>query len=997
MITSQYFNISGTASVFASNRHIASKQHCSVWTKSIANVWSQVQYDNYDLVNNSIVLNTPILSTLAIQAELRVADSQEELGTSPTNISILAGLNTEIELLASKSNELSSIYDNIDGLIDISDNIVKAGIVADNIANVNTVADNIDDIVIVKDNTTNINIVASDIANVNTVAIIDNDITTLANIDAEIVSLYGDRVKLSSLYSDKLTLDSLYADKATLDGLFSSKTAIDGLFTIKAKLDSLYADKVKLDSIYADKTKLDSLYADKTALDTLYSNITAITTLYTNISNIVTVANNIANVNTTATNIVNVNSFANTYKISSTAPSTPTEGMLWYDTVNNVVKYHNGSVWVAVTPDLTADIMVATKKVDMLYSLRTITEAYETVWVSGYHTKNDGAFGSHIFRLKGVKTTETDNGGTVIIATIGGVDYVYELQYDGAVNVKWFGAKGDGSIETAILNYALQTSKAIGATEIDFGSGRYETDAELIIPDNIIVNLNKCTIHANHLSGNILKTIHNATEKPAITLIGNRAKIEGPGFAGTDSLVGLWIDTCNFSRFSGLVFTNFNGNSVILGATGQRDIISFVIDNIETNTGSGLKMLTGYIGGVQYSNITTGSVRDCFWTCIGAGNVGFEATAALKQDLSESSLYGINFERCSFNPTNPNYGTMISMSAISPGVIREITFYGCEGETRTTTPVSPLVYLHRVVNSKFNLTGYLLNSEGIRLVDCHNNIFDNLTFPMTNPSDTSTFISIDVNSTDNIFNNYNLLGNQISTAYGFNAPLSGYVWDNIIDYGKNTIFNGQITNRIRRVFDESYLDLLTSGGKSIYPSIPDTGTTWSKVSGLYYGSATTATMLEFNVPTYIPIGTLVTFRIKYRFTSDISAEPANWRFGISVDGTLQGPRIPMNTTWTDYIVSAVITGRKTRIYTSSYTQPVTMQFEKIEIFIGGYPYIPNYTPVDDKNIFLNNPYCTTASRPYYGKEIGFSIFDTTLNKQITWNGTVWKDGSGTTV
>ena len=96
--------------------------------------------------------------------------------------------------------------------------------------------------------------------------------------------------------------------------------------------------------------------------------------------------------------------------------------------------------------------------VDTIADLRNVTGKYKYVYVTGYHTKNDGAFGSHIFRLKGVKTTETDNGGTVIIATIGGTDYVYELQYDGPVNVKWFGAKGDVStsqdtILQNVINY----------------------------------------------------------------------------------------------------------------------------------------------------------------------------------------------------------------------------------------------------------------------------------------------------------------------------------------------------------------------------------------------------------------------------------------------------------------------------------------------------------------------------------------------------------------
>lgn len=118
---------------------------------------------------------------------------------------------------------------------------------------------------------------------------------------------------------------------------------------------------------------------------------------------------------------------------------------------------HSGNEWICETTntnseptDLNANWeRVAINKdltitVDTLSDLRSISYPANTIWVSGYHTKNDGAFGSHIFRLKGVKTTETDNSGTVIIATIGGTDYVYELQFDRAVNVKWFGAVGDG-------------------------------------------------------------------------------------------------------------------------------------------------------------------------------------------------------------------------------------------------------------------------------------------------------------------------------------------------------------------------------------------------------------------------------------------------------------------------------------------------------------------------------------------------------------------------
>jgi hypothetical protein len=74
--------------------------------------------------------------------------------------------------------------------------------------------------------------------------------------------------------------------------------------------------------------------------------------------------------------------------------------------------------------------------------LRAKTSTPSTVWVSGYYTKGDGAFGSNIFEWDST-STEDDNGGTIIKLTSITTGR-YKLRYSGAVNIKWFGAKGDG-------------------------------------------------------------------------------------------------------------------------------------------------------------------------------------------------------------------------------------------------------------------------------------------------------------------------------------------------------------------------------------------------------------------------------------------------------------------------------------------------------------------------------------------------------------------------
>ena len=98
-----------------------------------------------------------------------------------------------------------------------------------------------------------------------------------------------------------------------------------------------------------------------------------------------------------------------------------------------------------------------THKVSTIAELRAMTERPEFVYASGYHTKNDGAFGSHFYRLA-TDTGQVDNGGT-IIRTVNGV---YELQYDGLLKAEWFGVKYDGTNEAALLHIAM----AVGITEI---------------------------------------------------------------------------------------------------------------------------------------------------------------------------------------------------------------------------------------------------------------------------------------------------------------------------------------------------------------------------------------------------------------------------------------------------------------------------------------------------------------------------------------------------
>ena len=91
------------------------------------------------------------------------------------------------------------------------------------------------------------------------------------------------------------------------------------------------------------------------------------------------------------------------------------------------------------------------KTIDTIADLRAMEVTPDTVWVSGYYDKGDGAFGSNIFEWDAT-STETDNGGT-IIKLDGVATGRYLLRYSGSVNVKWFGAVGDGVADTLSINH----------------------------------------------------------------------------------------------------------------------------------------------------------------------------------------------------------------------------------------------------------------------------------------------------------------------------------------------------------------------------------------------------------------------------------------------------------------------------------------------------------------------------------------------------------------
>lgn len=96
------------------------------------------------------------------------------------------------------------------------------------------------------------------------------------------------------------------------------------------------------------------------------------------------------------------------------------------------------TIWTKddITPTLNGTPVV----VSTIAALKALTGgAYPTVQVMGYFSSGDG--GGGLFRWNSADST-SDNGGTVIAPNSGSGRW--NRVWDGSINVKWFGCKGDG-------------------------------------------------------------------------------------------------------------------------------------------------------------------------------------------------------------------------------------------------------------------------------------------------------------------------------------------------------------------------------------------------------------------------------------------------------------------------------------------------------------------------------------------------------------------------
>ena len=576
---------------------------------------------------------------------------------------------------------------------------------------------------------------------------------------------------------------------------------------------------------------------------------------------------------------------------------------------------------------------------------------------------------------------------------------------DGKVNVKWFGAKGDNKKDD--IDYLQKASSYAKANVIVLGTNEiYKTTKAFILEPKKTYIANNTTLHAVFTKGNIVET-RETQGRPPFNLIGNRFFLRGNDFT-KNTLNGLKIGSCAFANFSGIVVQHCGGNSLLLAATGKRDIISITIDRIETWTGKGMKLMTGFIDGVRYGNITDGTISNSFFTCRSPKAIGVEMIARRFSKTSKrkaSSIFGLDFNRCSFNIVNKSGGSFVRIDADEKCDIYNIEFKNCEGEFRVpkgTPRLYPAVYLKGVVRSRFDIQGQVEKSTGFKLVNSDNNNFNFLLDKNIYSTTKTKFIEIDKDSHGNIFNNTSTYTSTISTDEGFNnAPSSGFFLNRIIDNGFFNTFNGTITSQVNRYLKLDYFSLINSKGKFIDPSISP-GNSWKykakynipeKTLKLTLPKGTKHPGFAFMVNDNIKKDEVFCINLEYRFKSKYPEIKNKFYIQTGIGGEFK--KIQMNKTdkWSKQAFFTRKTSNLCAVrYMGVIPEDVVIEFGKIEIVTGGIPAVKNVKYSDIKNYFYELPRVSSKNIPVNsGARKDLVIYNKNSNSLMYFDGKNWKN------
>ena len=173
----------------------------------------------------------------------------------------------------------------------------------------------------------------------NTITVVEDPIKAVADIASSVVTVGGIASNVTTVANNTSNINAVQANESNINAVQANASNIN----------AAVSNASNINAVVSNATNINTVAGNNSNVTTVANNTSNINSAVSNQSNINAAVSNATNINTVSGSINAVNRYANEYKISSSAPGSPSAGDLWFDTVNATLKNYNGNAWLGIT------------------------------------------------------------------------------------------------------------------------------------------------------------------------------------------------------------------------------------------------------------------------------------------------------------------------------------------------------------------------------------------------------------------------------------------------------------------------------------------------------------------------------------------------------------------------------------------------------------------------------------------------------------------------